>query len=85
MKVYGNFREKIEIDPQDVIEILKTIALGGWRDWVFEKDGKYYHGYKVSAGSHSIDSEEEISIEKYNYIRALECVKDYLTLKKDNS
>jgi hypothetical protein len=79
MEIYASIIQKVNIDPLSVIKELIEKELGGatHRNWVFEKDGKYYHGYE-GGGSHSWDEEELISKEKYDYIRALEQVSKYL-------
>lgn len=79
MKVYGNFRQEVDINPQDVIEqlISKEIGSGGW----IESGGsninepkKYYKCWEASAGQHSIDRNEEITKELYDYVVALQFV-----------
>ena len=77
MKVNAKISHEVEIDPRVVIEKLihGVIGDGGW---IFEKDGKYYRGYEVSAGVHTIDREGEISLETYEYVKALDLVLDRL-------
>lgn len=82
MEVYVSFRQKANIDPIDVLKELKSISLSGDRDWVFEKDGEYYHGYEGGGGSHSWDEKDSISKEQYDYIRALELCIKYLSNDK---
>ena len=77
MKVYANFSQEVDVDPLRVIEHLKE-KVCGWREWVFEKDGKYYRGWEQSAGCHSINREEEIREEEYEYYKALETVEHFL-------
>ncbi len=81
MEVYASISQKVNVDPETVINKLKEIELGGHRDWVFERDGKYYHGYEGGGGTHSWDEEAEISKEKYDYVRALQLVSKYLEIK----
>jgi len=73
MKIYADVRQEVNVNPKDVIEKLIEKEIG-WRNWIFEKDGKFYRGFEQSMGVHSIDDEEEITKEKYEYIRALELV-----------
>ena len=83
MEVYASISQKVNVDPITVVEKLKEIELSGHRDWVFERDGKYYHGYEGGGGTHSWDEEKEISKEKYDYVRALELVKKHLEKKNE--
>jgi len=73
MEIYANFRQKVQVNPKDVIEKLIENEIG-WRNWIFEKDGKFYRGFEQSAGCHSFDDEEEITQEQYNYVKALQLV-----------
>ncbi|MHB8871794.1 MAG: hypothetical protein ACYC5G_05045 [Candidatus Doudnabacteria bacterium] len=84
MEIHASISQKVYINPENVIEKLIEEELGGaaHRNWVFEKDGKYYHGYEGGGGSHSWDEEEPISKEKYDYVVALKLVKEYLSKKK---
>lgn len=77
MEVLANLVQKVDVNPIDVIDGLRNKEIS-WRDWVFEKEGKYYHGFEESAGSHSFSSKEEITKAKYDYIEALEFVKAYI-------
>lgn len=81
MEVYGKIYHKVDVDPITVIGKLKELELSGDRDWVFEREGKYYHGYESGGGSHSWNEETEITKEQYDYIKALELVKKYLEKK----
>ena len=81
MKIYVNLRQEATINPLDVIDKLKEDALGDRRDWFFERDGKYYHGFENGGGSHSWDDEKEITKELYNYLVSLDSVKKYLEKK----
>jgi hypothetical protein len=73
MEIYVDIRQKAMVDPEYVIGklISKEIGSGGW---IFEKDGKYFMGYEASAGQHSIDVDDEITKEKYDYVAALQFV-----------
>lgn len=73
MEVYGTFTEKVKINPLSVLKELYEKELY-WRNWVFEKDGKYYEAWEESAGCHGIEREKEIPKERYNYIQALKTV-----------
>ena len=84
MKVYANFREKVDVNPKDVIEELIDIEIG-YRNWIFMKNNKYYVGSEKSAGSHSFDTKEEISKEKYEYVESLKNVLKYIDLNKINN
>jgi hypothetical protein len=53
---------------------LKKRLVDEYRNWIVEKDGKYYHIHEESAGCHSVDVEDEISKEKYDYVKALQLV-----------
>ena len=73
MEIYADFRQKVQVNPKDVIEKLIEKEIG-WRNWIFEKDGKFYRGFEQSAGCHSFDDKEEISQEQYEYVKALQLV-----------
>ena len=81
MEVYGNIRTKVEIDPIDVLESLIEKEIGR-RSWVFEKSGKYFIGYEVSAGCHSINEKKEIGKDFYDYIRSLQNIIKYIKENK---
>lgn len=84
MKVYADIRQKVDVDPIDVIEKLieKEIGHSGW---VFIEDDKYYEGYVISAGCHSMDEKEEITKEKYDYVISLQHCLDYLKKCKNSN
>lgn len=82
MEVYANIKQLVEINPQTVIEKLISKEIG-FRAWILEKDGKYYIGFEQSNGGHSFVKEEEITKEKYDYIKALELILEQL--KKKNT
>jgi len=73
MQVHGTIRTEVQIEPKDVIEKLIDNEVG-WRGWVVKRDGKYYRGQEMSAGSHSYDSEHEISKDIYDYVQSLKHV-----------
>jgi hypothetical protein len=77
MEVYAEVRQKVHIEPIQVINGLIEQEIG-WRGWVVERDGKYYQGHEVSAGSHSFDKEDEISKDLYDYVKALELISNRL-------
>ena len=80
MKISAIIEQEVSVDPLEVIEKLINRETGGHR-WVTKRDEKYFFGEEQSAGQHSYESFEEISEERYNYIKALETVRRYL---KDN-
>ena len=43
MEIYADFRQNVQVNPKDVIEKLIEKEIG-WRNWIFEKDGKFYLG-----------------------------------------
>lgn len=73
MEVYADFRQKVQVNPKDVVEKLIESEIG-CRNWIFEKKGKYYVGSEQSAGCHSFDNEKEITQEIYEYVMALQLV-----------
>lgn len=76
-EVYANIRQKVWVDPKDVISKLIDKAIGTG-NWVFEEDGGYYKGYEQSAGQHSFDEKEAITKDKYEYVQALKLVYENL-------
>jgi len=82
MEVYASVSQKVNVDPISVIEKLIENEIGiSHRNWIFEKEGKYYHGFESGGGTHSWDEKEEISKELYNYLNSLKVVKKYLENK----
>lgn len=81
MKVYGDFRQKVDIDPIDVLEKLIEDETG-YERWVFEEDGEYFVGWSESAGPHSYDQKEVITKEKYDQVIRLKASLKYLKNKK---
>jgi hypothetical protein len=79
MEIYADIRQKVNIDPIDVIQRLinKEITDEGS---VFEKDGRYY----VELDEYRLGSSvKETTKEKYEYVRALELILN--KLKNDNN
>jgi len=81
MKIYGSFTEQVKIDPKDVINKLIENEIG-YDSWVFEENDKYYCGFEEGCGSRTYNSREEISKEKYDYVKALEFVLKYMEKKQ---
>lgn len=79
MKVTTTKKEEIEIeiDPNQVIRKLHNRVLSSG-EWFYESNNKFFIGYFEGAGSHSYEEQKEITEELYNYIKALEVVKNYL-------
>jgi len=80
MKVYGTIREKVDIDPIDVIEKLIKNEIG--EDWVFEEEGYFFQGFEVRGGNHGWDDKKGITKEFYDHIMNLTNVLNYLKNKK---
>lgn len=78
MEIYGNVRQKVDINPVTVIENLLIREVNSLRETVFEKNGKFYKTATISAGNHSFDDKKEITKERYEYIKALHKVLVYL-------
>ena len=75
MKVYATFSQEVHVEPKQVIQKLIQKEIGNeYRNWIVEKEGKYYHVQEESAGCHTVDVENEISKDKYEYIKALQLV-----------
>ena len=81
MEIHADVRQKVHVNPLDVINGLIEQEIG-WRGWVVERDGNYYRGFERSMGSHSSDEEVSISKNQYDYVRALELVHKKLTDKE---
>jgi len=81
MEIHAEVRQKVHVNPVDVIDELINQEIG-WRGWVVERNGKYYRGQEISAGSHSYDKEHEIGKDIWDYIKALELVHEKLTVKE---
>jgi len=73
MKIYGNLRQEVDVNPKDVIEKLIEKEIG-YRNWIFEEVGIYYMGFEQGAVRHSFDGKVEITKEKYDYVIALQLV-----------
>ena len=75
MKAYATFSQEVHIEPKQVIEKLIEKEIGNeYRNWIVEKDGKFYHVHEESAGCHSFDVEDEITEDRYRYVEALQLV-----------
>jgi len=74
MEVIGNLKTTIDIDPIDVIDKLRIKAVGGYYAWIEESNGRYFKKYEKYRMEHC----EEISKEKYLYIKNLIDIIDYL-------
>lgn len=73
MKVYATINQEVVINPKEVIKNLIEKEIG--RDnWIFKEGGKFYEGFEQYVGSHSVDSKDEITKEKYEYVKALQLV-----------
>ena len=44
MEIYANFRQKVTVDPIDVIEKLVE-SITSHRGWITEEEGKFYKSY----------------------------------------
>ena len=77
MEVYADIRTKAQVDPIEVLKNLKERVVGH-NGWVFEKDGKYYRGFETGGGTHSWDSEEEITKEEHDYVVNLDFIIKYV-------
>ena len=77
MKVYADFRQKVEVNPIDVINGLID-GVAGVNGWIIERDGKYYSVCEESAGCHSYENYEEIRQDEYEYYQALKHVLNFL-------
>lgn len=73
MKVFGTVSTQVSINPIDVIQGLIDHTLGTTNAWVRERDGEYYRVY-----IDHFDIEDPISKETYDYIKALQLVKEKL-------
>lgn len=83
MKVHGDFRQEVTIDPMDVLENLLGKVRGHYQNWIFERDGEYFRGWEQSAGVHSIDMEDPITKEQYDFYQNVKSVMEYLKSKEE--
>ena len=81
MEIYADIRQKVQVNPEDVIKKLIEVEIG-WRGWIFEEDGNFYRGFKTGGGSHSWDDKETITEGKYSYVKALQFVLGALEEKR---
>jgi hypothetical protein len=79
MEIYANIREKVDINPNDVIEKLKDGFFGDHGRWIGKEHGKwcilanaYHNRYSVV---------REITDQEKEYFDALEVVEKYLNEK----
>lgn len=81
MKVYATFNQEVQIEPKEVIKKLLEQEIGTEHfNWIVEREGKFYHIHVESEQSHTFDVADEISPEKYEYVRALQLVLKRLEL-----
>tara|TARA_R110000822_G_scaffold161_3_gene742 strand:- start:8473 stop:8712 length:240 start_codon:yes stop_codon:yes gene_type:complete len=73
MEIYAHVTHKVNIEPKDVIQKLIEKAIGN-NGFLFKEDEKYYRGYAAITGPYSVDTKQEISKQKYQYIEALELI-----------
>lgn len=81
MIINGKIKERVEINPIDVLEKLIDENIG-INSWILEKNGKYYKKYEENIGPHVIDDLVEISKENYDFINSLENSINYLKKQK---
>lgn len=77
MKINAITYQNVEINPLEVITNLIKSELSDFRD-ISERDGKYYIVWEDGAGSHSYTQTEEIDKSRYDYVKSLKNVKEYL-------
>lgn len=78
MIVNGKIKEKVEINP---LEVIKNLYKGGEYNnekEYFEKDGKYYQRFIIKGVDYSNHTPKEITKRDYDYYLALEIIIDYL-------
>jgi hypothetical protein len=78
MKVNSKISQLVDIDPVEVLVKLKRKVLQSDNDWVYELGGRYFRGFYVSAGPHTIESSEPITKEQYDYIEYIDSVISFL-------
>lgn len=76
MEIYATLRHKMDIDPLDVIEKLKTEFLGDHGRWI-EKEG---HKFCIMRDCYHNSTEvvREISAEEMVYFDSLTIIQNYL-------
>ena len=80
MKVYATFSQEVHVEPKQLIQKLIEKEIGNeYRNWIVEKNGRYYHIHEESAVCHSFELEDEISKDKYDYVKALQLVLERLS------
>tara|TARA_R110000796_G_scaffold70936_1_gene160990 strand:+ start:6123 stop:6362 length:240 start_codon:yes stop_codon:yes gene_type:complete len=73
MEIYAHVTHKVNIEPKDVIQKLIEKSIGN-NGFLFKEDEKYYRGHAAITGPYSVDTKQEISKQKYQYIEALELI-----------
>jgi len=80
IEIHGTINNPITIDILDVIDSLIYKFLGSARNWVEQKDNKYY----IMENKHNMDySIEEITKSEYDYYMSLLQIKEYTQNKQD--
>ena len=77
MEIYVNLRQKADVNPIDVIEKLIEIEIG-YGGCILKTGEQYYRGFIISAGTSSLNDQEEIIRNHYEYLMALELVLERL-------
>lgn len=82
MKLTVSATQNVEVEPIEIIEkMIKTIKSNP-DSYFMIKDDQPFHVYISYSGPHETEKFVPISLEKYNYIKALEIVRDYLKSEK---
>lgn len=76
MEVYANFRQKVNVDPRDVIENLKEEFLGSSRRWVSKNNNKWV--IEQDCYHNSFETVRKITAEEKEYFDALNIVYKHL-------
>ena len=83
IEVYGRVTQNVLVDPLDVINELINVESGDDFNFIEEKDGHYYlHTNNAYHGSFEHDEIKEIPKNMFEYIMALEVVRNYLKHNK---
>lgn len=76
IEVYADIRQKVYVDPVQVLENINIIDEG---DWIVKKDGKYIQMTEQSAGQHSFDTDvKEVTKEIYDLWKGQQNLINYL-------
>ena len=79
MKILTKIEQEVDIDPKQVLRnLLSSAKQGDEGASVREVNGVYMMEVSVDAGNHSYFTDVEISKEKYNYIKNIEGVLNFL-------